>query len=301
MECSHVPIRLAYNSFEPEAADWSSSPQRRKSPIIFMHGLTSCKETWADIPQIFANELKRKAYTVDARNHGDSGWSDVFTTDNLVNDLLFFMDAVDADRAILIGHSMGGTVAIQMALEAPERVELIVVEEMFVSRPPSILLEIPLMYIRLAPVAVQLLPREVDEMEATHFIMEYVNKALPPELADVHSPSKVDKSTMALKRTPDGRFALKANMPVLERSLLNPRDTLKQLQGSFNGPALFVYGIQSPFQITLDEENIKSCFPNALLVGIKDAKHTVHSDNVSSFIDTVLSFLVNNTIIKNRL
>ncbi|GBO26348.1 Protein ABHD11, partial [Araneus ventricosus] len=178
----HIPVRLAYNSFEPQCDGWCLSPYSRSSPIIFLHGLTSCKETWGNIPQMFANELKRKAYTLDARNHGDSDWSDIFTTDDLVNDLLFFMDAVNADRTILIGHSMGGTVAIQMALEAPDKVEMIIVEEMFVSQPPEILLEIPLLYVRRAPLAVKMIPRDADDLEAVRFIRDYVNKGLPPGL-----------------------------------------------------------------------------------------------------------------------
>ncbi|CAL1300747.1 unnamed protein product [Larinioides sclopetarius] len=287
---SHVPVRLAYNSYEPECHDWCLSPYRRCSPIIFLHGLTSCKETWGNIPQIFANELKRKAYTLDARNHGDSGWSDIFTTDDLVNDLLFFMDAVNADRAILIGHSMGGTVAIQMALEAPERVEMIIVEEMFVSQPPDILLEIPLLYVRRA-----------DDMEAVRFIMDYVNKGLPPGLSDLQNPSKVDKSTWALRRTPEGHLALKANMCVLEKSLLLAMETKKTLCGSFDGPACFIYGKQSAFNVSLDEENIKKCFPNAILIGVEGAKHTVHSDKPRQFVEAVLNFLMGNKPPKNRL
>ncbi|GBN36930.1 hypothetical protein AVEN_203311-1 [Araneus ventricosus] len=57
---NHIPVRLAYNSFEPQCDGWCLSPYSRSSPIIFLHGLTSCKETWGNIPQMFANELKRK-------------------------------------------------------------------------------------------------------------------------------------------------------------------------------------------------------------------------------------------------
>ncbi|GFU42624.1 hypothetical protein NPIL_493431 [Nephila pilipes] len=298
---SYVPVRMAYSSFEPNSSNGSTSLNTTTPPIIFLHGLTSCKETWASIPQIFANQLKRKVYTVDARNHGDSGWSDYFTTDDLVNDLLFFMDAIQADRAILIGHSMGGTIAIQMAIEAPEKVEMIVVEEMFVSRPPDILLELPLMYVKLAPIAVQMVPNDADDMQATHFILDYVNKALPPGLENVHTPSKVDKSTMALRRNAEGRFSLKANMAALEKSLMNPEDTIKEVQGTYPGPACFIYGNLSPFQVPLDAETITKCFPNAVFIGIDDAKHTVHSDNPPAFINAVLKFIVTNIVPKNRL
>ncbi|CAL1300749.1 unnamed protein product [Larinioides sclopetarius] len=178
---------------------------------------------------------------------------------------------------------------------------MIIVEEMFVSQPPDILLEIPLLYVRRAPVAVKMIPREADDMEAVRFIMDYVNKGLPPGLSDLQNPSKVDKSTWALRRTPEGHLALKANMCVLEKSLLLAMETKKTLCGSFDGPACFIYGKQSAFNVSLDEENIKKCFPNAILIGVEGAKHTVHSDKPRQFVEAVLNFLMGNKPPKNRL
>ncbi|GBN46074.1 hypothetical protein AVEN_120162-1 [Araneus ventricosus] len=62
---------------------------------------------------------------------------------------------------------------------------MIIVEEMFVSQPPEILLEIPLLYVRRAPRAVKMIPRDADDLEAVRFIRDYVNKGLPPGLHDV--------------------------------------------------------------------------------------------------------------------
>ncbi|GBO00499.1 hypothetical protein AVEN_125470-1, partial [Araneus ventricosus] len=52
---------------------------------------------------------------------------------------------------------------------------------------------------------------------------------------------------------------------------------------------------------SLDEENIKKCFPQAVLIGVEDAKHTVHSDKPHQFVDAVLNFIMSNKAPKNRL
>ncbi|GBM88214.1 hypothetical protein AVEN_259962-1, partial [Araneus ventricosus] len=66
---------------------------------------------------------------------------------------------------------------------------------------------------------------------------------------DLQNPSKVDKSAWALRRTPEGHLALKANMDVLEKSLMLAKKTIKTLDGSFEGPACFIYGKQSAFNV----------------------------------------------------
>ncbi|KFM70267.1 Abhydrolase domain-containing protein 11, partial [Stegodyphus mimosarum] len=98
---SYVPVKLAYKTVEP------TSGTGDKSPIIFLHGCTASSDYWGDIPQTLANETKRKVYLLDARNHGDSEWSDVFNFDVNFNDLAYFMDTMNISKAVLLGHSMG--------------------------------------------------------------------------------------------------------------------------------------------------------------------------------------------------
>ncbi|GBM81374.1 hypothetical protein AVEN_172007-1 [Araneus ventricosus] len=103
----------AYNLVEPDGGATD------KPPVIILHGVTASKEYWYDIPKTVANATKRKVYAVDARNHGESPWSEVFDFgDCNVVDLLHFMDTIKAPKAILIGHSMGGITIIKTAIKA---------------------------------------------------------------------------------------------------------------------------------------------------------------------------------------
>lgn len=91
-------------------------------PLIFVHGYTTTSNFWwHQIP-----DLAKRYRTVrfDLRGHGDSGKPDgiSYTIEAFATDLLEVMDAIDIDRAIIFGLSMGGAVVMQFALDHPERV-----------------------------------------------------------------------------------------------------------------------------------------------------------------------------------
>ncbi|GFY66418.1 uncharacterized protein TNIN_476402 [Trichonephila inaurata madagascariensis] len=109
--CSHSPVRLAYQVFEPKEGANDQLP-----PLIFQHGVIASKETWGALPQILADRSKRKAYAVDTRNHGDSEWSDSITMETLSEDLLNFMKDKNIPKCAFIGHSLGGVSGLRAVL-----------------------------------------------------------------------------------------------------------------------------------------------------------------------------------------
>ncbi|GFT63128.1 AB hydrolase-1 domain-containing protein, partial [Nephila pilipes] len=126
--------------------------------------------------------IDKETYVVDSRNHGESPWSEVFNFDCNVDDLLHLMDTINAPKAILIGHSMGGITAIKTALRAPERVESIAIEDIGVRRLPEEVIEMVRQRMSLMKVAVEKLPLGLDEVKARKFIFDSVFEALPPEI-----------------------------------------------------------------------------------------------------------------------
>ncbi|PRD28001.1 UNVERIFIED_CONTAM: abhd11 [Trichonephila clavipes] len=106
----YVPVKLAYNVVEPDEYD------REKAPVIFLHGVTASKENWHAIPGHISSITQRKVYVLDARNHGDSPWSEVSHFACNIEDLLHFMDTHNVPKAILVGHSMGGVTAMKVAI-----------------------------------------------------------------------------------------------------------------------------------------------------------------------------------------
>ncbi|KAF8768170.1 protein ABHD11-like [Argiope bruennichi] len=280
----YEPVQLAFNSVDPEGCS------KDKAPIIFVHGLTASKELWNDLPEITAKATNRKVYAVDSRNHGDSPWCDVFNFDCNVDDLLHFMDSINAPKAIIIGHSMGGITGMKLALRAPERVEKLVVEDMSCRKLSQPMLDMVFLYISLGRAALEQVPSDVDEDTARKIIFDTVMQSLPQELKMLARPDNTN-FRIQLKRTPEGRWAFKSNVDLLMKALKNSNELMSEPTGVYEGPSCFIYGKLSPFLVGLDEPNIRKHFPNAKMVGIDNATHSVHTECPREFNDALLNFL----------
>lgn len=86
-----------------------------------MHGLASSKETWRDVAERLARRFHVLSY--DLRGHGGSGSLDEpCSRSALARELLDVLEAAGVVRAILVGHSAGGVIAMQAAVDSPDRV-----------------------------------------------------------------------------------------------------------------------------------------------------------------------------------
>ncbi len=95
--------------------------------LVMLHGFSGHRDDFVGV--LAALGERRRVLAPDLRGHGDSeagpgasGWS----FDQIVNDLIAFLDAMGLDRVDLLGHSMGGFVALRAVLRAPERVRSLV-------------------------------------------------------------------------------------------------------------------------------------------------------------------------------
>ncbi|CAL1278454.1 unnamed protein product [Larinioides sclopetarius] len=201
------------------------------------------------------------------------------------------MDTIKAPKAILIGHSMGGITSIKTALKAPERVEKAVIEDMGVRKVDSQVAEAIYKKIGLARKAVEIMPTGLDEKSARFFIIDFILNALPPEVKQF---TRFDENgyMIPLKKTEDGRYTFKSNIEGLQNAVKSAEKLQSSASGQFEGPICFIYGKLSPFQVSKDEEEIRKLFPNAELVGIEGATHTVHNDCPAEFKEAVLNFLL---------
>jgi pimeloyl-ACP methyl ester carboxylesterase len=96
-------------------------------PFVLVHGFTGSRDDWADVLPALA-ELG-PTITLDQRGHGGStnpGRPEAYSLERLVLDLTAFLDAMEIERCDLLGHSMGGMVALRFTLAHPERVASLV-------------------------------------------------------------------------------------------------------------------------------------------------------------------------------
>ncbi|KAJ1675988.1 hypothetical protein EV182_000158 [Spiromyces aspiralis] len=119
------PVKLEYTLAKSEMP--SNLP-----PMVVMHGLFGSKQNWGSLSKMFARRLNRDVYSVDLRNHGESPHALSHTYTSMAADIDRFMDDHGIKRATILGHSMGGKVAMYFALLTPNptKIESLIVEDM---------------------------------------------------------------------------------------------------------------------------------------------------------------------------
>jgi pimeloyl-ACP methyl ester carboxylesterase len=110
--------RLAYRAWGPPEG----------LPVVALHGLASSAETWDRLGTKLAG-AGRRLLALDQRGHGRSSRTGPYSLDRLRDDVVAVLDRLGADRADLVGHSLGGHVATLVALAAPARVRRLVLED----------------------------------------------------------------------------------------------------------------------------------------------------------------------------
>jgi esterase len=98
-------------------------------PLIILHGLFGSSDNWASLAKRFA-ENGYDVIVPDLRNHGQSGQSDIMTYEAMGQDLKELIDFLDLSAVHLLGHSLGGKVAMTFALDKPGKVDKLIVADM---------------------------------------------------------------------------------------------------------------------------------------------------------------------------
>lgn len=97
-------------------------------PLILLHGLFGSSDNWGTVARHFAQHYQ--VISVDLRNHGKSPHDESQTYTDMANDLLEVCEALNLERIHLLGHSLGGKVAMQFATSHPDRIEKLIVVDM---------------------------------------------------------------------------------------------------------------------------------------------------------------------------
>jgi pimeloyl-ACP methyl ester carboxylesterase len=240
------------------------------NPLIILHGFLGSLDNWQSIAKELAANYK--VFILDVRNHGKSFHDNKHDYASMIADVHHFIEHLGLSEVTLLGHSMGGKIAMSFALKYPFLVTKLIVVD-------------------IAPKIYQ--PGHED-------ILHALSKVNPKELKSrqealdiistyIHDPSVVQFLLKNLDRLGDGTFGWKMNLPVLIDQYKEMLDF--PLKGLYDGATLFLKGEKSDYILPSDEENIFILFPNAKIVSIKDAGHWVHAENPVDFISETSIFL----------
>ena len=241
-------------------------------PLVILHGLFGSGGNWHTLSsKRFGAHFT--TYAVDLPNHGSSPHADSFDYPSMASEVAGFLRDRDIAPASILGHSMGGKVAMFLAIEQPDLVDRLIVADMS--------------------------PRSAD---AGH---EHIIRALQSvNLEAVESRSDADDALATkigskpvrqflltnLRRRDDGSYEWQMNLDVIARDY--PNTLAPTPDGTFDGPTLFIRGTESGYIGADDEQAIFGRFPNATIVDIQGAGHWVHAERPDEFGDAVLRFAV---------
>ncbi|HZQ36134.1 MAG TPA: alpha/beta fold hydrolase [Dehalococcoidia bacterium] len=124
-------LRLRYHEWRPSSVSRSSRATHDAPPIVLLHGITESGLAWRPVAEKLA--MRRRVIALDARGHGESGWSadEAYAPDAHFADLTCALAALDVERCLLAGFSMGGAVATICAAARPDLVQRLVIVDAY--------------------------------------------------------------------------------------------------------------------------------------------------------------------------
>lgn len=240
------------------------------SPVLILHGLFGFSDNWQTIAKGLSDHYL--VVTPDLRNHGRSPHVGTHSYAAMAEDVRVFMEKHWMFSAALVGHSMGGKVAMQLALSHPEMVERLVVVDMEPGKAED----------NHSSIFRALLDLDLSKMAGRKDIESYLTDRIP----DAGTRQFLLKN---VTREDDGRFTWKMNLPVLWKHY---SDILAGVKGDpYDKPTLFIRGSRSDYIKDADIPFIHSLFPKAEFVTVEGAGHWVHADKPNELLQTLKDFL----------
>ncbi len=242
------------------------------APVALLHGLYGQASNFATVQRRLA--AGRRVIAFDLRNHGASPHAPSMSYPAMAEDVLETLRDLGALPCALVGHSMGGKVAMRAALDAPAAVSRLLVAD-------------------IAPVAYDHIGfhgRYVAAMRALALAPGLTRAAADAALAEA-VPDKATRGFLLLNLRFGAEPSWRLNLEAIEASLPALAGWPEPEEGPYPGPTLFVAGGRSDYVRPEHRPAMRALFPAARVVTLKEAGHWVHADDPEGFIGVVEAFI----------
>ncbi len=242
------------------------------APVLLLHGLFGAAANWGAIQKTLA--ATHRVIALELRNHGASAHAAAMDFSTLAEDVAETLAAYGAAPVTVVGHSMGGKVAMMLALARPDLVARLVVADIAPVRyPPS-------------------LRGYVAAMRALPLVPGLTRRAADAALAEAVPEAGIRAfllQNLLFQRDPPawrlGLDEVAAAMPDIEDFAPPAPDA------QYGGPTLFITGARSDYVRPEHHGAIRALFPAARFVTLREAGHWVHADQPAAFTETLRAFL----------
>ena len=239
-------------------------------PLIILHGLFGSSTNWKSIAQCLT-----KSYAVDRidlRNHGASPWHDTMDYIAMADDVKQFIEQHQLENPIVLGHSMGGKVAMVLAVRYPTLVKALIVVDIAPvttdTRHTSVvraLGNLNLLAVRSRRDAAAALSYDIPDASLRQFLLQNLIRRETGYAWRINLRALADNITLL------------ADFPVLP--------------GCYSGPTLFVRGGDSNYVEIKHEPVIRQMFPASVIRTIARAGHWLHAEKPREFLHELERFL----------
>ncbi len=241
------------------------------APIVVLHGLLGSARNWAGMGKRLGES--HRVFALDLRNHGRSPWAPAMSFDAMAADVAGFIEESGLAPVMLLGHSLGGKVAMRLALIRGDLVARLVVVDV-------------------APVVYH------------HSLAPYIEAMRAVDLARVRRRAEVDDQlgqTIAdpamrafllqnLVHTAQG-YAWRAHLDAIAEALPELMGFPASAGLAYRGPTLVVAGGRSSYVRAIYRPVIGQLFPMVEYATIVGAGHQVHAERPDEFLAAVRPFL----------
>lgn len=240
-------------------------------PVVLMHGLFGSGGNLGALARSLVDDFT--VYSIDLPNHGRSEWMAQASLANLAEEVLGWMDSTNLSTPAFVGHSLGGKVAMEIALSQPQRCAVAVVADIApVSYPPhhdsvfAALDAVTSASVQSRSEASEIMSRYLEEDGVIQFLL------------------------MSLKRTKDGHYDWRFNLQGIKRDYEAVRAE-PDVKMPFQGPVLFIKGGDSDYILPEHRERVLQLFPAAEVKVMPGCGHWLHAQQPALFNGIVGRFL----------
>ena len=244
-------------------------------PVVILHGLFGMLDNWISIAKQLSDEYM--VFLLDLRNHGRSFHSEEWNLEIMAEDVQHFLEEHWIYNPTIIGHSMGGKVAMYLALHTSDFIRNLVVVDISAKeyeRGHNLIFEalnaLPIHQIR-------------ERKEADDFMGNYIGEETVRRFL-----------LKNLKRNKENGFEWKMNLTVISDHY---EEILAEVESyePFTNPTLFMRGMRSPYILEEDMIKHKELFTQAELVDIPKAGHWLHAEQPKIFIEELRNWMKGKT------
>jgi len=278
-------MKLKFQVFPPDSRPQLTpleSEEHSRAPLIVLHALFASARTWQSHARHLAHRLGRRVYALDLRNHGNSPHSSRMTYPEMAQDVVEFLDDESIGEAVLLGHSMGGKVAMTLALSHSQRCRALIVLDI---APVGYAGDYAEVFQALKAVA----RSKVSSRRAADALMQ----PLIPEpttrqflLTNLIRQSDNQTTRLVWRLNVD---AIEKNMPAL--AAFPAQFGASNPPARYQGPTLFLRGERSHYITEAGLARIRHFFPQARIHTLKGAGHWINVDAGDAMLEEISTFL----------